>query len=446
MKQPMKRAVLQLAFFSCLLCDIVAQATVRYVDINNPHPAAPYADWSTAANVIQVAIDAADPGDLVLVTNGVYQSGGHNYSYSIVSRVAIPKLLTVMSVNGPAVTTILGDVYPHYAWGCRCAWLTNGAVLSGFTLTLGNATLGPNDVYDRCGGGVYCMSYLSVVSNCVVVQNRSSMWGGGAFQGTYINCLFSGNSSGSLGGGAAYATLINCTVVTNSGASGGGVGACTVKNGIVYANNASSGPSPDWDSSVFIKSCTTGISSSGGNITADPLLVNAPAGDFHLGTNSPCINAGDNAYAPTAPDLDGNPRIVGGTVDMGAYEFQSPASLISYAWLQQYGLPVDGSADFVDTDSDGMNNWQEWVCDTDPTNATSFLQMLSPTTGPSGTSISWQSVGDRAYFIQRATDLSVPSAFQTLVTNVPGQAGTTTFIDTNTTGPGPYFYRVGVWH
>ena len=69
-----------------------------------------------------------------------------------------------------------------------------------------------------------------------------------------------------------------------------------------------------------------------GNISVDPLLV--ATNDFHLGPSSPCINSGYNGFAP-ALDLDGNSRIVGGSVDIGAYEFQTPVSLISYAWLEQ---------------------------------------------------------------------------------------------------------------
>jgi hypothetical protein len=59
-----------------------------------------------------------------------------------------------------------------------------------------------------------------------------------------------------------------------------------------------------------------------GNISADPLFIDPSTGDYHLQASSPCIDAGDNT-APELPekDLDGNDRIINGTVDIGVYEF-----------------------------------------------------------------------------------------------------------------------------
>ena len=83
----------------------------------------------------------------------------------------------------------------------------------------------------------------------------------------------------------------------------------------------------------------------------DPLFVGS--GDYHLTTSSPCINSGDND-APDLPatDKDGNHRILGGTVDMGAYEFPpivyiSPDGLCDsqtpcYSKIQD-GIDWDGS-------------------------------------------------------------------------------------------------------
>jgi len=160
-------------------------------------------------------------------------------------------------------------------------------------------------------------------------------------------------------------------------------------------------------------------------------------------TNSPCINAGLNAYAPGLTDLDGNSRIVGGTVDLGAFECQSPALLAYYLWLQGYGLPTAASAIYADSDQDGLNNWQEWMAGTSPTNAASVLFLELPVVGPGTVTLTWPSVTNRAYFVERATGL-MPSVFFLLQTNIAGLPGTTSFIDTSPPLSAPAYYRVGV--
>jgi len=222
-----------------------------------------------------------------------------------------------------------------------------------------------------------------------------------------------------------------------------------VTNTVVFGNSAPAS-SNLWVSRTPLYmsySCTAPLPPGGvGNITNDPAFVNPAGGDFHLQSNSACINGGNNACVGSATDLDGNPRIVGGTVDMGAYEYQSPLSIVSYAWLQQYNLPTDGSADLVDSDGTGMDNYQKWIAGLDPTNALSVLAMLPlvPTNNPPGVVVSWQSVSERTYFLQCSTNLSGAPAFSTIRSGIPGQAGTTSYTDTNAVGKGPFLYRVGV--
>jgi hypothetical protein len=375
----------------------------------------------------------------------------------------------------------------------RCAYLTNGAVLSGFTLASGGTPPVLSDqVREASGGGVWCESSNASLVNCILIGNTSGYsgggvfsgtltqcvlasnavvggrgWGGGAWSSTLRNCVLTGNNgyegggaassrlnncllvqnTATYGGGAFSSTLNNCTIVSNSatyngGGIAGGSADAFATNCIVYYNSAPS--SSNWSVGNLAFSCTQPLPGGTGNFTNEPVFTSLAAGDFHPQSNSPCINAGWNPAVSSTTDLDGKPRVVGGTVDIGAYEFQSPSSLLSYAWALQYGLPTDGSADFLDSDGDGMSNWQEWIAGSNPTNATSALIMSSPVTNAVGLQISWQSANGKLYYLQRATNLAASPAFSSIRSNIYGRIGTTIFIDNSATNPGPYFYRVGV--
>jgi hypothetical protein len=311
----------------------------------------------------------------------------------------------------------------------NCAIINNNPGVGAENSTLYNCLVSNNAV-----GLDFCAA-----TGCKIVGNQYFEDAGGAYGGTLTNCLLTENICASGGGAAANATLVNCTVVNNGGGVGG-VNRCYLYSCIIYDNTNGNYLNP-----LAINYCCTYPLPGTGyfNITNDPLYVNV-ASNFHLQSTSPCINSGNNIYVSAATDLDGNPRIVGGTVDVGAYEYQTPTSVISYAYLQKYGLPTDGSVDFANLDGTSFNVYQDWIAGLNPTNPASVLVMLPVTTTntASGITVAWQSVNGILYNLQRTTNM--PPSWATIQSNLIGSADTTTYSDTSATNGTPYFYRVGV--
>jgi hypothetical protein len=181
-----------------------------------------------------------------------------------------------------------------------------------------------------------------------------------------------------------------------------------------------------------------------GNITNNPLFVNPANLDFRLRPNSPCINSGNNLNIPSGTDLDNNTRIAGQIVDMGAYEFQNPLSTIPGSWLAQYGLDVNATVDTDDPDLDGVSNWQEWRTGTNPKDPSSVFKLLTPAAVAGTCKLTWLSVTNRFYFVERS-EMGTPNSFVTIASNQPGRNAFTTYNDRIATNGIPYFYRVGVY-
>jgi hypothetical protein len=206
------------------------------------------------------------------------------------------------------------------------------------------------------GGGMYNNNDSApILVNCIFSENEADLngTGGGIFNqdGSHsilINCTFIGNSAGpsvgswANGGGGLFNQDGSRPIVTNcifwGNRDKNGTGRSAQIAGSSYGVNAT----------TVTYSCVQGSWSSGiGNISLDPLFVNAegPDGiagtdddDLRLSPESPCIDAGDNIALPfdiadldddgvmdePIPfDLDWDSRIVGTGVDMGAYEFET---------------------------------------------------------------------------------------------------------------------------
>ncbi len=143
---------------------------------------------------IQAAIDAAVPGDEILVAPGTY----------VENLSLLGKPITLRSVAGPAETIIDGNDVRSVI-RCESAE-TRATVIDGFTLTNGHGEL--NGFLRRRGGGLFIGVSSPTVMNCIMAGNHAGpdQNAGGQGGGLYIDefssplivsCVITGNTIGS---------------------------------------------------------------------------------------------------------------------------------------------------------------------------------------------------------------------------------------------------------
>ncbi|MDP8231585.1 MAG: T9SS type A sorting domain-containing protein [Candidatus Zophobacter franzmannii] len=293
-------------------------------------------------------------------------------------------------------------------------------ILNGFTISGGNANIKVSRTYHD-GGGAHLTNDKAYLKNCRLIYNRGNNAGGAITfgGGTLIDCVISHNLAtgecGDTGDGGGVklhngGKLINCIVTenysSNNSARGGGV-CCSWTTGhrivnsvivnnktngygggignygtrtsstkayncIIWGNYQDASKVQIGGTSMTINYCGVESGYTGsGNISLDasnelgPMFFNPIDGDWRLESTSSCLNAGSNSYTTgidsqipvISTDIDGNPRILDLTVDMGAYEQ-------GYIVLN----PDANGIIYVNSASSGLADGSSWA------NATSWLQ------------------------------------------------------------------------
>lgn len=225
------------------------------------------------------------------------------------------------------------------------------------------------------GGAMSLSNNSPTITYCDFVDN-SAHNGGGIYNSEnspkLANCTFIGNSAGNAGGGMyndyyGGALVDNCTFIGNSGGDGGG-GVYNRNNTVLKSCILWGNTSPGRAQILNSGGSTATISYSNiqggypgtGNIDADPLFIDLAGpddilgtadDDLHLSWHSPCINAGNPSGDYTGQvDLDNQPRVTYGRVDMGTDEVFPIAG----------DFEPDEDVDFVDF-AIFSRNWQAGI-------------------------------------------------------------------------------------
>lgn len=200
----------------------------------------------------------------------------------------------------------------------------------GINVTGASPLIENNKIYDNFssggdGGGVYVYGGSSQVRNNIIVGNRTTRGGGIRleFSNAQVkNNTIVGNRATDGGGIYTQCSYTSKPLIANNVISFNSSGIFnrlqnqdpslqpTLKNNNLYGND-------DYNYSTYVSPGTSDIS-------ADPLFVDRANGDYHLTAGSPCIDAGDDSVVQVGcVDIDGEPRIQGAHVDIGADEYPS---------------------------------------------------------------------------------------------------------------------------
>lgn len=250
--------------------------------------------------------------------------------------------------NGNSAIEAGGAVYNDEDSGStitNCIAKDNYANSGGFVFnnysssTISSSVFENNSAYQ---GGVLLNTHSDIDIANSIFKDNSAHWGGAIINGTSnfvgTNCIFEGNTAdigGAIRNSNTNMLINNCTVTGNSASMGAIYASFSIpeiRNTIIrgenalyanesafqisYSNIEGCGTSDiDWN----VDDCGT---DEGGNIDADPLFIGTGEHPLMLSALSQCVDAGYNDYVSELTDILGSTRIVGGTVDMGAYEVQ----------------------------------------------------------------------------------------------------------------------------
>ena len=259
------------------------------------------------------------------------------------------------------------------------------------------------------GGGVSCGwgSSPTIIKN-MIAHNTTSGEGGGIYCGGDSWAAIAGNTiAGNMAfsGGGIYCGLESSVIITNNTITGNMASGYGYGDGIARQRSSASGTTlTDGDPVTIINcilwgngdelyncsatySCVQDADGGEGNISSYPHFVDPYNDDYSLLSWSPCIDAGDPGFVPQPDetDIDGNPRVIGGRVDMGAWEAatKSPdadSDGLPDDWeIEHFGnisAPADG-----DPDGDGLANREEYNLGTNPRSDTRTIHVSAANAG-----------------------------------------------------------------